>query len=234
MVMTRSDRENRRTQDGFVMDCPVCGAYLRWVHLEPSSHGSTCTFCGTTVVPTRPDGFRDLDERLVEVEDLGLMGGGQLEDPPSLLEPIRERRRVPGWLFALVSIIAIVGFGVWRLTMSSPEQAPPVHAPSPAAPAAVPPASKGEPRQPVATRITAIMQLDTPTWIQVTGDGRLLTSQTYQPQRLVFHAKHDLLVWLGHGSGVTLTVDGKNVSLGSNSTKLSLTLRNGHVSIAPG
>jgi Domain of unknown function (DUF4115) len=98
----------------------------------------------------------------------------------------------------------------------------------------VPPASKGEPRQPVATRITAIMQLDTPTWIQVTGDGRLLTSQTYQPQRLVFHAKHDLLVWLGHGSGVTLTVDGKNVSLGSNSTKLSLTLRNGHVSIAPG
>src|SRR5438034_758553 len=127
MVMTRSDRGNRRTQDGFVMDCPLCGAYLRWAHLEASSHGSICTFCGTTVVPTRPDGFRDLDERLIEVEDLGLI--------------------------------------------------------------------------------------------------------TYQPQRLVFHAKHDLQVWLGHGSGVTLTVDGKNVSLGSNSTKLKVTLRNGHVSI---
>ena len=60
MVMTRSDRENRRTLDGFIMDCPVCGAYLRWAHLEPSSHGSICTFCGATVVPTRPDGFRDL------------------------------------------------------------------------------------------------------------------------------------------------------------------------------
>ena len=48
MVMTRSDRENRRTQDGFVMDCPLCGAYLRWAHLEASSHGSLCTFCGTT------------------------------------------------------------------------------------------------------------------------------------------------------------------------------------------
>jgi hypothetical protein len=232
MVMTRSDRENRRTQDGFVMDCPVCGAYLRWVHLEPSSHGSTCTFCGTTVVPTRPDGFRDLDERLVEVQDLGSIGE-QLEDPPSLLEPIHEPRRVPGWLLALVSIIAIVGFGVWRLTISSPGQAAPIHAPSPAAPAAAPPASKAEPRQPVATRITAIMQLDTPTWIEVTGDGRRLTSQTYQPERLVFHAKHDLLVSLGHGSGVTLTVNGKSVSLGSNSTKLDITLRDGHVSTAP-
>jgi len=80
-------------------------------------------------------------------------------------------------------------------------------------------------------RITATIRFDSPTWIDVTGDGQKLTSSTYQPQRLVFHAKHDLLVWLGHGSGVTLTVDGKNVSLGSNSTKLSVTLRNGHVSI---
>ena len=231
MVMTRSDRENRRAQDDFVMDCPVCGAYLRWVHLEQSSHGSKCTFCGTTVVPTRPDGFRDLDERLVEVEDLGLIGG-QLEDPPSLLEPIRERRRVPGWLFALVSIVAIVGFGAWRLATSPSAPVAPIHvAASPSAPVHTPPASKGEPGQPPASRITATMRFDTPTWIEVTGDGRLLTSQTYPPERLVFHAKHDLLVWLGHGSGVTLTVDGKNVTLGSNSTKLSVTLRNGHVSI---
>ncbi len=231
MVMTRSDRENRRTQDGFVMECPVCGAYLRWVHLEASSHGSMCTFCGTTVVPTRPDGFRDLDERLVEVEDLGLIGG-QLEDPPSLLEPIRERRRVPGWLFALVSIVAIVGFGAWRLATSPSAPAAPIHvAASPSAPVHTPPASKGEPGQPPASRITATMRFDTPTWIEVTGDGRLLTSQTYPPERLVFHAKHDLLVWLGHGSGVTLTVDGKNVTLGSNSTKVSVMLRDGHVSI---
>jgi hypothetical protein len=231
--MTRSDRENRRTQDGFVMDCPVCGAYLRWVHLEPSSHGSKCTFCGTTVVPTRPDGFRDLDERLIEVEDLGLIGE-QLEDPPSLLEPIREPRRVPGWLLALMSIVAIVGFGVWRLTTSPSAPAAPIHpAAAPSVPVHAPPASKGEPGQPAATRITATMQFDTPTWMVVTADGKQLTSQTYQPQQLVFHAKHDLLVWLGHGSGVTLTVNGKNVSLGSNSTRLSVTLRNGHVSIAP-
>src|SRR5438874_10804718 len=231
MVMTRSDRENRRTQDGFVMECPVCGAYLRWVHLEASSHGSMCTFCGTTVVPTRPDGFRDLDERLVEVEELGLIGE-ELEDPPSLLEPIRERRRVPGWVFALVSIIAIVGFGVWRLTTSPAAPATPINvASSPSVPVHVPPASKGDANQPPVTRITATIRLDNPTWVDVTGDGQKLTSTTYQPQLLVFHAKHDLLLWLGHGSGVTLTVDGKNVSLGSNSTKLSVTLRNGHVSI---
>ena len=231
MVMTRSDRESRRTQDGFVMECPVCGAYLRWVHLEASSHGSMCTFCGTTVVPTRPDGFRDLDERLIEVEDLGLTGE-QLEDPPSLLEPIREPRRVPGWLLALVSIVAIVGFGVWRLTTSASAPAAPIHiAASPSVPVSVPPASKGEPSQPAATRITATIQLDIPTWMQVTGDGHQLTSATYQPQRLVFHAKHELLVWLGHGSGVTLTVDGKSVNLGSNTTKISVTLRDGHVSI---
>src|SRR4026209_1249145 len=107
MVMTRSDRENRRTLDGFVMDCPVCGAYLRWAHLEPSSHGSICTFCGATVVPTRPDGFRDLDERLVELQERVLLGD-RLEDPSPPPEPIREPRRVPGWLLALVSIIAIV------------------------------------------------------------------------------------------------------------------------------
>jgi hypothetical protein len=232
MVMTRSDRENRRTQDGFVMDCPLCGAYLRWAHLEASSHGSICTFCGTTVVPTRPDGFRDLDERLIEVEDLGLIGE-QLEDPPSLLEPIRQPRRVPGWVFALVSIIAIVGFGVWRLTTSPAVPPTPIHvASSPSVPVHVPPASKGGANQPPVTRITATIRLDNPTWVDVTGDGQKLTSTTYQPQLLVFHAKHDLLVWLGHGSGVTLAVDGKNVSLGSNSTKLSVTLRNGHLSIA--
>jgi len=231
MVMTRSDRGNRRTQDGFVMDCPLCGAYLRWAHLEASSHGSICTFCGTTVVPTRPDGFRDLDERLIEVEDLGLIGE-QLEDPPSLLEPIRQPRRVPGWVFALLSVIAIVGFGAWRLTTSPAAPASPIYvAASPSVPVHVPPASKGDPNQPPVNRITATIRFDSPTWIDVTGDGQKLTSSTYQPQRLVFHAKHDLLVWLGHGSGVTLTVDGKNVSLGSNSTKLSVTLRNGHVSI---
>ncbi|HEX9300231.1 MAG TPA: RodZ domain-containing protein [Actinomycetota bacterium] len=231
MVMTRSDRENRRTQDGFVMECPVCGAYLRWVHLEASSHGSMCTFCGTTVVPTRPDGFRDLDERLVEVEDLGLIGE-ELEDPPSLLEPIRERRRVPGWLLALVSIIAIVGFGVWRLAASPSAPATPIHAAtSPSAPVQPSPATKGASKQSPITRITATIQFDSPTWIEVTGDGQRLASTTYQPQRLVFHARHDLLVWLGHGSGVTLTVDGKNVSLGSNSTKLTMTLRNGRVSV---
>jgi hypothetical protein len=60
-----------------------------------------------------------------------------------------------------------------------------------------------------------------------------VTSTTYPPQELVFHAKHDLLVWLGHGSGVTLTVNGKNVSLGPNSAKYDITLRNGHVSIVP-
>jgi len=231
MVMTRSDRGNRRTQDGFVMDCPLCGAYLRWAHLEASSHGSICTFCGTTVVPTRPDGFRDLDERLIEVEDLGLIGE-QLEEPPSLLEPIRQPRRVPGWVFALLSVIAIVGFGAWRLTTSPAAPASPIYvAASPSVPVHVPPASKGDPNQPPVNRITATIRFDSPTWIDVTGDGQKLTSSTYQPQRLVFHAKHDLLVWLGHGSGVTLTVDGKNVSLGSNSTKLSVTLRNGHVSI---
>jgi len=231
MVMTRSDRGNRRTQDGFVMDCPLCGAYLRWAHLEASSHGSICTFCGTTVVPTRPDGFRDLDERLIEVEDLGLIGE-QLEEPPSLLEPIRQPRRVPGWVFALLSVIAIVGFGAWRLTTSPAAPASPIYvAASPSVPVHVPPASKGDPNQPPVTRITATIQFDSPTWVDVTGDGQKLTSTTYQPQSLVFHAKHDLLVWLGHGSGVTLTVDGKNVSLGSNSTKLKVTLRNGHVSI---
>jgi len=231
MVMTRSDRENRRTQDGFVMECPLCGAYLRWVHLEASSHGSICTFCGTTVVPTRPDGFRDLDERLIEVEDLGLIGE-QFEDPPSLLEPIRQPRRVPGWMFALVSIIAIVGFGVWRLAIAPSTPASPIHpAAGPSVPVHVPPATKGDPKQPPATRITATIQFDTPTWVDVTGDGQKLTSTTYQPQLLVFHAKHDLLLWLGHGSGVTLTVNGKNVSLGSNSTKVSVTLQTGHVSI---
>ena len=183
-------------------------------------------------MPTRPDGFRDLDERLVEVEDLGLIGE-QLEDPPSLLEPIREPRRIPGWLLALVSIIAILGFGAWRLTMSSPGQAAPAHAPSPAAPAAVPPASKGAPSPPADTRIVATMQLNTPTWIDITADGTRLTSTTYPPQQLVFHAKHDLLVWLGHGNGVTLTVNGKNVSLGTNSAKYDITLRDGHVSIVP-
>jgi hypothetical protein len=102
MVMTRSDRENRRTQDGFVMDCPVCGAYLRWAHLEPSSHGP----CARSAERPCADATRRVPRSgraLVEVEDLGLIGE-QLEDPPSLLEPIREPRRVPGWLLALVSI----------------------------------------------------------------------------------------------------------------------------------
>jgi hypothetical protein len=38
---------------------------------------------------------------------------------------------------------------------------------------------------------------------------------------------------LGHGSGVTLTVNGKNVSLGTDSAKYDITLRDGHVSIVP-
>ena len=235
MVMTRSDREDRRTRDGFVMECPVCGAYLRWVHMEASSNGSKCSFCGTTVVPTRPDGFCDHDERLVEIEDLGLLGE-RLDDPPSLLEPIRQTPRIPAWLFVVVSIVAIVGMGVWRLATSPSAPAAPIHtgAAGPSVPVHVPPASKGDPRPEVTTRITAIVQIDTPTWIEVSGDGQQLTSETYQPpQRLAFHAKHEMLVWFGHGSGVTLTVNGKDVNLGSNSTKLSLTLRNGHVSIAP-
>jgi len=77
------------------------------------------------------------------------------------------------------------------------------------------------------------MQLDSPTWMEVTVDGDRVTSTTYPPQQLVFHAKHDLLVWLGHGSGVTMTVNGRNVSLAPNSVKYDITLHDGHVSIGP-
>ena len=117
MVMTRSARDDRRTRDGFIMECAVCGAYLRWAHLEASPNGSKCSFCGTTVVPTRPDGFRDVDERLVQIEDLGLIGD-RLEETPSLLEPIRQTPRIPGWAFVVVSILVIAGMGVWRLANS--------------------------------------------------------------------------------------------------------------------
>jgi hypothetical protein len=235
MVMTRSDRDDRRTRDGFIMECAVCGAYLRWVHLEASANGSKCSFCGTTVVPTRPDGFRDVDERLVEIEDLGLIGE-RLEDPPSLLEPIRQTPRIPGWVFVTLSILAIVGMGAWRLMNSPSTPAAPISASDtgPSVNSQVPSASKGEPEPPAATRITAIVQLDSPTWIEVRQDGHLPMSETYAQQRLVFHAKHQMLLWLGHGSGVTLTVNGKHVHLGDNSTTLMLTLqRSGRVTIAP-
>ena len=211
MVMTRSDRDDRRTRDGFIMECAVCGAYLRWAHLEASSNGSKCSFCGTTVVPTRPDGFRDVDERLVEIEDLGLIGG-QLEETPSLLEPIRQTPRIPGWVFVVVSILAIVG-------------------PAPSTAPSVPPASKGGAQEPP-SRITAVVRLTNPTWMQVTADHHAPTSETYQPSRLVFHAKHTMQIWLGHGSGVTLTVDGRHVPLDTNSVTLGLRLLdNGNVAI---
>jgi hypothetical protein len=235
MVMTRSDRDDRRTRDGFIMECAVCGAYLRWAHLEASANGSKCTFCGSTVVPTRPDGFRDVDERLVEIEDLGLMGE-RLEETPSLLEPIRQTPRIPGWAFVVVSILVIVGMGVWRLanSPSSPAAALSASGAGPSVVPPMPPASKGEPQPQVATRITAIVLIDTPTWIEVTPDGQAPTSETYQPQRLVFHAKHQMQLWLGHGSGVSLTVNGKHVNLGTSSTSLKLTLlRSGRVAIAP-
>ena len=235
MVMTRSDRDDRRTSDGFIMECAVCGAYLRWVHLEATANGSKCSFCGTTVVPTRPDGFRDVDERLIEIEDLGLIGE-RLEEPPSLLEPIRQAPRIPAWVFVTLSILAIVGMGAWRLMHSPSTPAAPISAtgPGPSIAPQVPQASKGEPHQAPPTRITAILSFDSPTWIDITGDGQRLTSQTYDAQRrLAFHAKHEMVVWLGHGSGVTLTVNDKPVSLGTGSTKLDLTLRNGRVTVAP-
>jgi hypothetical protein len=235
MVMTRSARDDRRTRDDFVMECAVCGAYLRWAHLETSPNGSKCTFCGSTVVPTRPDGFRDVDERLVEIEDLGLIGE-RLEETPSLLEPIRQTPRIPGWVFVVVSIIAIVGMGVWRLANSPSSPTTPISAqgPGPRFVPQVPPASKGEPRQEVATRISATVHLATPTWIEVTVDGQPPTSQTYGPQGLVFHAKHQMLMRLGHGSGVSLTVNGQHVHLGDNSATLMFRLlRSGRVAIAP-
>ena len=235
MVMTRSDRDDRRTRDGFIMECAVCGAYLRWVHLEASANGSKCSFCGTTVVPTRPDGFRDVDERLVEIEDLGLIGE-RLEDPPSLLEPIRQTPRIPGWVFVTLSILAIVGMGAWRLMNSPSTPAAPISASDtgPSANSQVPSASKGEPEPPAATRITAIVRLDSPTWIEMTPDGHATTSETYAPQRLVFHAKHRMFLWLVHGTGVTLTVNGRSVHLGDTSPPMMLTLqRSGRVTIAP-
>jgi RodZ C-terminal domain len=234
MVMTRSDRDDRRTRDGFIMECAVCGAYLRWVHLEASANGSKCSFCGATVVPTRPDGFRDVDERLIEIEDLGLIGE-RPEDPPSLLEPIRQTPRIPAWVFVTLSILAIVGMGAWRLMNSPSTPAAPISAndTGPSVNSQVPPASKGEHEPPVATRITAIVRLDNPTWIEVTRDGRATTSETYAPQRLVFHAHHQMFMWLGHGTGVTLTVNGDRVHVDDNSASMMMTLhRNGRVTIA--
>jgi hypothetical protein len=223
MVMTRSARDDRRTRDGFIMECAVCGAYLRWAHLEASANGSKCSFCGTTVVPTRPDGFRDVDERLVEIEDLGLIGD-RLEETPSLLEPIRQTPRIPGWAFVVVSILVIVGMGVWRLANSSSGPATTAaNGPPPSTAPTAPPASKGgAPDAP--TRITAVLRLATPTWMQVTADHHAPTSETYQPSKLVFHAKHTMQIWLGHGSGVTLTLNGVRVPLGTNSTTLDLRL----------
>ena len=223
MVMTRSARDDRRTRDGFIMECAVCGAYLRWAHLEASPNGSKCSFCGTTVVPTRPDGFRDVDERLVEIEDLGLIGE-RPEETPSLLEPIRQTPRIPAWAFVVISILAIVGMGVWRLANSPPGSATTVsNGPASSIAPSPPPASKGGASD-APPKITAVLRLDTPTWMQVTADHHAPTSETYQPSRLVFHAKHAMQIWLGHGSGVTLTLNGVRVPLGTNSTTLDLRL----------
>jgi len=222
MVMTRSARDDRRTRDRFIMECAVCGAYLRWAHLEASSNGSKCSFCGATVVPTRPDGFRDVDERLVEIEDLGLIGE-RLEETPSLLEPIRQTPRIPGWAFVVVSILVIAGMGAWRLANSSSGSATVGNGPAPSIAPSAPPATKGEtPAAP--TRITAVLRLATPTWMQVTSDQHAPTSETYQPSRLVFHARHTMQIWLGHGSDVKLTLNGVRVPLGTNSTTLDLRL----------
>jgi hypothetical protein len=222
MVMTRSDREDRRTRDGFIMECAVCGAYLRWAHLEASPNGSKCSFCGATVVPTRPDGFRDVDERLVEIEDLGLIGE-QLEETPSLLEPIRQTPRIPAWVFVVVSILAIVGMGAWRLTHSPSSPTTVASGPAPSTAPSAPPASKGEAKNPP-TRITAVVKLATPTWMQITADQHTPTSETYAPSKRVFHAKHTMQIWLGHGSGVTLTLNGRRVPLDTNSVTLDLRL----------
>jgi hypothetical protein len=217
MVMTRSARDDRRTRDGFIMECAVCGAHLRWAHLEASANGSKCSFCGTTVVPTRPDGFRDVDERLVEIEDLGLIGD-RLEETPSLLEPIRQTPRIPGWAFVVVSILVIVGMGVWRLANSPSTPAAAIGGgPGPSTAQSAPPATKGE-GPPPPTRITAVLRLNMPTWIEVTRDHRAPTSDTYQPQKLVFHAKRQMQIWLGHGNDVTLTVNGQHVHIGTDNS----------------
>jgi len=233
MVMTRSDRDDRRTRDGFVMDCPVCGAYLRWAHIEATPNGSRCTFCGTTIVPIRPDGFRDVDERLVEIEDLGLIGG-RLEETPSLLEPIRQSPRIPAWVFVAVSILVILGMGAWRLMNSPSSPATPITASGPG-PSSAPSSSSGsQGPPPPAHHIVATLSFQTPLWLEMTPDGGTMVSETYQPQRLVFHAKHEMQLWLGHGTGVKLTVNGKHVSLGTNSTRMTIQLaKNGRVTITP-
>jgi hypothetical protein len=234
MVMTRSDRDDRRTRDGFVMDCPVCGAYLRWAHIEASANGSKCTFCGTTIVPTRPDGFRDVDERLVEIEDLGLIGG-KLEETPSLLEPIRQTPRIPGWVFVVVSLLAIVGMGVWRLANSPSSPAAPISAAreEPSVHASVPPASKGEPETQAPSRITAVLHIDQRSWVEAWSDGKIVAATVYEaPDKLVLHAKHKLLLTIGFPDGVRLVVGGDPVPLASPSTThLTLTLSGGHVRV---
>jgi cytoskeleton protein RodZ len=108
---------------------------------------------------------------------------------------------------------------------------------TPAGPSAGPLASPGAPSTPAPStqtlrRISAVLHVRVPTWIQATADGRVVLNGTVPgggSPKLV--ARRTLQIILGNAGAVRVVVNGRPARTGSfgEVARLSFVLRNGRV-----
>ena len=153
----------------------------------------------------------------------------ELEIPLDLLPAERRPRRWPAWLLATASAAALIIRAAVRLTSSdSPALlaggAVPEPTPAPRSEQPAQPSSPAEAAPPAIRGVSAVFRLTGPCWIQATEDGKVVMSETAPAGTTIrFHAKRTLVLRLGNGGGVRLTVNGRRVPTGATGEVVQLT-----------
>jgi cytoskeleton protein RodZ len=161
--------------------------------------------------------------------------GDAVEPPRGLPQSTIERQPRRLWARALVlaSVAALVALGITSSlghrprTPSAPNGARPATSPRAASPS---PSPSPSPR--AVGGIEAALAVKARCWVDATGDGAVLISETLSPGRTVtLRAKKTLHVVLGNGGGVVLRVNGKIVATGrpGQVVQLTFTWRGGRV-----
>ena len=139
------------------------------------------------------------------------------------------------WLFrALVvaSAVTLIALGVIRASSHRPTLATPAGPPAGAPASSAAPSAPGPSAGHAVRRISAVLHVSVPTWIQATADGRVVLNGTVPgggSPNLV--ARRTLQIILGNAGAVRLVVNGRPARTGAfgQVVRLSFVLRNGRV-----
>jgi cytoskeletal protein RodZ len=174
----------------------------------------------------------------VEDDEIGDAYRGGPDELDGDLEPLsvagsRPRRRWATAAMIAAVVVGVIALGVTRIGAPRQEPLPVAPRSSPSPGVTTPPAEPtASPAPTRATEIVVVLRVSEASWVEAVADGETTVQELLVPEDVQrIRAEETLELLLGNAGGISLSVNGKNVSTGADGevARFSFELRDGQV-----